>query len=359
MKKFLIALFLLSSSDLYALELDEFTKEHHKKQQQLFASLDYCSNIGSQEIFNLGTQTLDKIKLNLETTKKTFNQFKEQKANCFSNAKDFLDTIIAENLIAMQQVDNSVAVELQNRVDLTLSESLALRKQINTTLIESILTDVDNSLKEAKQRDLINTFITESKKTKELISQELNVIYDSMESQLNLDQHNLDMSVEKNIHKIANVTVRSTFLSLSRALMLFENIDEEPRGYNVAKIKTHLDTAHNKLLELRAYSRDLDKLDSKKEINQIITQLSIITVDVEMTVKDIQDDVFSEDFLDWAGQIYQQTSNQVTKLQQVLDTIYLLETVKEPLPVDITMKEEFLEFDEVADIKPIKDVKPI
>lgn len=353
MKKLLVALFFLYSQNLYALELDQFTQEHNKKQQQLFASLDYCSNIGSQEIFNLGTQTLDKVKANLETTKTAFNNFKQQKANCFSNAKDFLDTIIAENLISMQQVDNTVAIELQNRVDLTLAESVSLRKQINIALIESILKDIDTSLKEAKERDLLNTFITESKKTKELISQELNVIYDSMEAQLSLDQHNLDISVEKNINKIANVTVRSAFLSLSRALMLFENIEEEPKGYNIAKIKTHLDNAHNKLLELKAYSSDLDKLDSKNDINQIITQLSIIIVDTEMTVKDIQDDSFSENFLAWAGQIYQQISTVVTKVQQVLDAIYLLDSVKEPLPVDITMKEEFLDFEEVADIKPI------
>lgn len=355
MKKILIAMLMLVSGKVYALDLAEFNKQHQKKQQQLFASLDYCSNIGSQEIFNLGTKTLDVIKGDLTKIKSSFGEFKTNKSNCFDNAKDFLDTIIAENLMAMNDVSNSVGVDLQNKVDLTLSESITLRKHINVALIDSILTDVDKSLKDAKKRDLINTFITESQKTKELIAQELNVIYDSMETQLKLDQHNLDMASEKVLTKVASVSVRAAFLSLSRALMLFENIEKGSKAYNVAKIKTLIDGAQGKLLELKAYSKNLEGLDSEKDLKQIINQFSILTVDVEVSLIDIEDNIFNEDFLDWAGQIYQQTSIMITKLQKVLDSIYLLEMVKEPLPIDITMKEEFLEFTGVAEIQPIKN----
>lgn len=359
MKKLLLAMLLLNINNVKALDLAEFNKQHQQKQQQLFASLDYCSNIGSQEIFNIGTKTLDDIKPDLTKVKDSFKQFKEQKTNCFDNSKDFLDTIIAENFIAMQEITDEVSLDLQNKVDLALSESILLRKQINISLIDSILADIDTSLKGKNEKDLANVFISESQKTKQLISQELNIIYDSMETQLKLDQHNLDMSVEKNISKIANIAVRSAFLSLSRALLLFENIEQEPRAYNVSKIKTYLDNAHNKLKELKAYSKNLDQLDSKKDINQIISQLSLITVDVEVTVKDLEDDEFSDNFLNWAGQIYQQTSKVISKLQKVLDSIYLLDLVKEPLPIDITMKEEFLEFAEVSSIKPLsfKQVK--
>lgn len=353
MKKLLLAVLLLNIANVEAFDLTKFNKQHQQKQQQLFASLDYCSNIGSQEIFNLGTKSLEKIKADLKVTKEAFATYKQQKTNCFDNSKDFLDSIIAENFIAMQEEGSGVSLDLQNKVDLALSESILLRKQINIALIDSILADLDTSLKKANQKNLAEEFIAESQKTQELISQELNVIYDSMESQLKLDQHNLDMSVEKNVSKIANISVRSAFLSLSRALLLFENIEAEPKAYNVAKIKTYLDIAHSKLLELKAYSKSLDELDSKKDINKIISQLSIITVDVEVTVKDLTEDNFSEDFLNWAGQIYQQTSKVISQLQKVLDTIYLLDIVKEPLPVDITMKEEFLEFSDVAKLKPV------
>lgn len=354
MKKLLLALLCLNMGLAQALDLTEFNKQHQQKQQQLFASLDYCSNIGSQEIFNIGTKTLDSIKKDLSIIKANFATFKEQKTNCFDNSKDFLDTIIAENFIAMQELENSVPLVLQNKADQSLSDSIGLRKQINIDLIDSILADIDNSFDIDKNVKLADSFIKESEKTKNLISQELNVIYDSMDLQLKLDQQVLDLSKDKTINKIANVAVRSAFLSLSRALLLFENIENEPKAYNVAKIKTYLDTAHNKLLELKAFSKNLDELDSKKDINKIISQLSIITVDVEVTVKDLTDDNFSENFLNWAGQIYQQTSKVITQLQKVLDTIYLLDTVKEPLPVDITMKEEFLEFKDVAAIQTLQ-----
>ena len=69
MKKIVLALLCLNFSAAQALTVEEFNKQHQQKQQQLFASLDYCSNIGSQEIFNTGTQTLDKIKADLEIIK--------------------------------------------------------------------------------------------------------------------------------------------------------------------------------------------------------------------------------------------------------------------------------------------------
>ncbi|HAG52698.1 MAG TPA: hypothetical protein DCL21_02815, partial [Alphaproteobacteria bacterium] len=246
--------------------------------------------------------------------------------------------------------------ELQNKIDVSLADTITLRKQINIDLIDSILADIQTSLKDKKPGELTNLFITESKKTGDLMTQELNVIYNSMEAQLKLDQDNLALAEELDVAKIANVSVRSAFLSLSRALLLFENIEKGPKAYKVAKIKTYLDQAHNKLLELKSYSKNLEGIDSKKDINKIISQLAIMIVDVEVTVKDLTEENFSEDFLNWAGQIYQQTSENITMLQKVLDTIYLIDITKEPYPIDITMKEEFLSFEPVQAISPPGEV---
>ena len=356
MKKTILTLALLNITNANAETLQQFNKSHTQKQQQLFASLDYCSNIGSQELFNLGTKSLDKIQKDIAIVKESFGVFKEQKTNCFDNSKDFLDSIIADNLIFMQENPEETLLELQNKIDVNLADTILLRKQINVDLIDSILADIETSLKDKKPEALTNLFITESKKTGSLMTQELNVIYSSMDAQLKLDQENLVLADELDLAKIANVSVRSAFLSLSRALLLFENIEKGPKAYNVAKIKTHLDQAHNKLLELKSYSKNLEGLDSKKDINKIISHLSIMIVDVEVTVKDLIDENFSEDFLNWAGQVYQQTSENITMLQKVLDTIYLIDITKEPYPIDITMKEEFLSFEPVQAITPPSEI---
>jgi len=356
MKKTILTLALLNITNANAETLQQFNKSHTQKQQQLFASLDYCSNIGSQELFNLGTKSLDKIQKDIAIVKESFGVFKEQKTNCFDNSKDFLDSIIADSLIFMQENPEETLLELQNKIDVNLADTILLRKQINVDLIDSILADIETSLKDKAPEELTNLFITESKKTGSLMTQELNVIYSSMDAQLKLDQENLVLADELDLAKIANVSVRSAFLSLSRALLLFENIEKGPKAYNVAKIKTYLDQAHNKLLELKSYSKNLEGLDSKKDINKIISQLSIMIVDVEVTVKDLIDENFSEDFLNWAGQIYQQTSENITMLQKVLDTIYLIDITKEPYPIDITMKEEFLSFEPVQAITPPSEI---
>jgi hypothetical protein len=355
MKKILILLCLFTASKVSAENFEQFSKSHQQKQQKLFASLDYCSNIGSKEIFQMGTKSLSLIKDDLENIKKEFALFKKQKSNCFDNTKDFLDTIIAENFIAMQTADNSTAIEQQNKVDQDFLESIMLRKQINISLIDSILSDIDKSLKNASKSDLINSFISESLVTRQLISQELNVIYKSMENQLALDQINLDIDENKSFNNVANISVRSSFLSLSRALLVFESIESKPKAYNVAKIKTYVDTAYNKLQELKSFSQNLDALDSKKDLNMIFNQLSIMSVDIDVVLKDLNDDDFSENYLNWAGMVYQQISDIVSRLQKVLDSIYILDLVKEPLPVDITIKTEELSFADsaIAKIKPV------
>ena len=77
MNKLLIAIFCLNINVSYALTLKEFNQDHLKKQQNLFASLDYCSNIGSQQIFNLGAMNLSNIKSKLIGFKFFSNIFRD------------------------------------------------------------------------------------------------------------------------------------------------------------------------------------------------------------------------------------------------------------------------------------------
>ena len=359
MKKLIIALVLLTSFNSNALTLEQFNVSHQQKQQRLFASLDYCTNIGSQEIFNLGTQNLQEIKKDLDVISSQFKRFKQQKNNCFDNSKNFLDSIIADNMIFLQTNETTVELELQNKIDQDLIETINLRRQINTDLLDSILLDIKKSIKHATAAEMKTDFITESTKTKRLISQELHIIYDSMTAQLKVDQQKLDLAEERKITRVANVSVRSAFLALNRSLLLFEDIEKDPRIYNVAKIKTSVEHAHNKLLELKAFSLSLEGLDSKEEVNQIINQLSILNVDLDVAVKTMTDGTFPENYLKWAGQIYQQISEIIGSLQKVLDTIYLIDMTQQPKPVDITKTStEEIEVEEVeTSLKPAKEIK--
>lgn len=361
MNKLLLALALFFSVDAQATSLQDFEKEHKKMKQQLFASLDYCSNIGNKEIFNFGTKSLEEINTYRTKVKNKFKKIKEQKTNCFDNSKDYLNDIIAENFIFIQESDENELFDQQNKIDQRLSDTISLRKNINIQLIDSILLDSKNSIKKTPKEKMSSSFITESKKTKKLISQELNVIYDSMDDQLKLDQSSIDSEEYKTIKvtEVANVSLRFAFLSLSRALLLFENIEEDRQAYNLAKISTHVSAASNKLKELKAFSDKLEDLDSKKDINKVINQLAILTVDLDVTIKEILEDEFKGDFLNWAGKIYQETSDTVTKIQEILDTIYLIDITKEAMPIDITIKEESLEFSPIQAIQPLDELTPM
>jgi hypothetical protein len=360
MRNLLLIIALTFSFTANATSLAKYTQQHKQKKQQLFASLDYCSNLGSKEIFELGTKDLEEIYAYRTKVENKFNKIKEQKTNCFDNALNYLNDIIAENLIFMQANKNAELFELQNRVDERLYESTKLRKTINIELIDSLWADTQKSFIKTKPEARKDSFINESSKTKQLISQELNVVYNSLEDQLQLDQSNIDLAKEPELTQVANVTLRSAFLNLSRALLLFENIEKEPKAYNIAKINTYLENSSNKLLELKSFSSSLDELDSKQQINTIIEKLYIITVDLDVTIKEISEDSFSDNFLNWAGNLYQQTSDLATETQKILDTIYLIDITKQAMPIDITIKEEKLEFDEVSAIQaPSKVLEPI
>lgn len=298
---------------------DSYLQQHKQQKQKLFASLDYCSSIASKEIFNLGTQDLTLIKENLESINKNFAEYKQQKDNCFDNSAILLDDIISNNMIFLQNNDNN-EFERQNKLDIDLTEIIRLRKQLNSNLLDSILADINQTIKNKNAE-----FIQESAKTKRLLNQELNIIYKSILDQLILDQDNLNNQEQISLTQIADVSLRFAFLKLNQALSMFENIDNEEKAYNIAKIRTNVDTAYNKLLEMKAFSNNLDELDSKVQINKIINQLAIISVDLDVAIKSLTNNDFSEDYLTWAGQIYQQLSEQSNQIQQVLDTIYLID----------------------------------
>jgi hypothetical protein len=360
MRNLLLIIALTFSFTANATSLAKYTKQHKEKKQQLFASLDYCSNLGNKDIFELGTKDLEEIYTYRTKVEGKFSKIKQQKTNCFDNSLNYLNDIIAENLVFMQENSNSELFELQNRVDERLYESTKLRKTINIELIDSIWADTQKSFIKTAPEKRKDSFITESSKTKQLISQELNIVYNSLEDQLQLDQSNIDTADNPELTQVANVTLRSAFLNLSRALLLFENIEKEPKAYNIAKINTYLETANNKFLELKSFSEDLDGLDSKKDINSIINKLYIITVDLDVTIKEISEDSFSDNFLNWAGNLYQQTSDLATQTQKILDTIYLIDMTKQAMPIDITIKEEKLDFNEVKAIQaPSKVLQPV
>ncbi|MCP4354949.1 MAG: hypothetical protein GY793_04820 [Proteobacteria bacterium] len=331
MTKKIVIIFSLVLLTSTAYSNDEYTSIHKQKQQKLFGTLDYCSNIGSQNIFSIGSKDLSTIKADFTNIKESLQKAKKEKESCFDQSKSMLDDIISDNLIELQ-LEESTRLQLQNQIDLNLADTITLRKQINSNLIDSILSDIEKSLKTnetAMQNPKLAGFVKESRKTQILVKEELNIIYDSMQRQLNLDKSFLEFSDKPTVAQIAEISVMSAFININRALLLFENLEKGSKGYNLSKIKTYLQLAHNKLLELKGFSNKLEGLDSKTDINKIINQLSILNVDLEVTIKDLLEDSFSENFLGWAGRIYQQCGDISTRLQKILDTIYLINATQD------------------------------